>query len=298
MNNDELIELYLGGKLPMDEAEAFEARLTNDLALQEEVRLYKLARTVIHLGIKERNKETFDALGAELLKKYPNKAAFDSLTLESSSEEQADKTKKNNGTITAPEAPVIPLNRQKSTSQLRYLRVAAVVLVLVVAFLAYRYINNAPALSGEKLIAEHVSIPRSENVKSPNPSTQPLLDSLSNMGVVHFQNEAYEKALEVYQARLNLSNQNSDRLYKGAALLKLGRYPEAIQVFRSGPKEGNLADQFQWHLIVAYKVSGDRTRFKDAMCDYEQFNAPNAEKTYFEKTTFLHLKKQENISCD
>ena len=273
MNNDELIELYLGGKLPMDEAEAFEARLTNDLALQEEVRLYKLARTVIHLGIKERNKEKFVQWGAKLL----------------------EETKKN-GEKTV---PVISLSPDQPESKLppphlskNIYRLAAAFLVLVAAFMAFWFFTKGPELTPKLLIAEHVATPMSEGEKSIDSSTQLELDNLSTQGILFFKKEKYDSAFQVYQKRYEILPQESDLLYQGVSLLKQERYQEAINMLKRGTDDVNLRDQFQWHLIVAYYSMDNRQEFEEAICQY-------AEKDYsYQKSLFLQLIEQEKISCE
>ena len=273
MNNDELIELYLGDKLPVDDKKAFEKRLKSDTALQEDLRLYKLARTAIHLGIKEKNKETFANLGAELL---------------------ATKKKEETSEEKTPVVPLTPDPKGHPSYAIKQIyRIAAAFLVLVVAFLAFWFLKKDPKLTSKRLIAEHVATPLSEGEKSPDPSTQLELDNLSAQGIAFFEEKDFEQALRVYQARYNISKENSDLLYQGVSLLKLERYQEAIDILKRGANDFNLKDQFQWHLILAYFSSNDqREAFEDAVCLY-------AEKDYtYQKSLFLKLKEQEKVSCE
>ena len=287
MTNLKLIELYLADELPISEKTALEERFKHDQILQADFRLYMLVQTILHLGIKERNKEKFAQWHEELRERYPNRTSY-LKTVKKSFSQIIEEEKVSEESITTSGHEIFTHN---PTSRVRLLKIAAAILVLVGVFLPFRSFDAESALTQDKLIAEHVSIPRSERVKSvdPDPSTKFKLDSLAAVGVKHFRNEAYEEALSVYQTRYSLSLENTDLLYEGVALLRLGRYVEAIAILQSGPKVGNLADQFKWHLVVAYFSIGDQDAFINAICTYEDS---------YQRSTIEKLITQEKISCE
>lgn len=200
----ELIQQYLDGEMPAQEATAFEQQVKTDPDLAYEVKLHQLAIA----GVQHSEEVRFE--------EFKNRMK----AIESKAKD---------------ETPIVALKPKRSGATRWVLRIAAVLIPLLFLYFLLPFSGgqtNPIAATTTELIEVHTAENRGET--SPTPEAT-LLDEAIQL----FEQENYEAALPIFDSIISENNnyRAAAQVLKADALYQQGKKVEALKVLKSIKEE-------------------------------------------------------------
>ncbi len=228
--HSELIEKYLQGKCSSAEQEDVARMKAEDVDFAQELKLTSLAFGAIAIGERERQRKRL----MELSKKLQQQP--------------------------------VPLY----VKYRNYLKVAAVVLVLVVAGIALWPIIN-PSPSVDMLLAQHLDIKKLEsNAFRADRGKDQVTDSLLSLFITQLNAKECSEAEQNMEALTKLLKDDNLYIHTGVCYLKKNQAAKALEVLQKVDLQSMEMDKVSWYTALAYLMIQDKEAAIQQLFDHQK----------------------------